>query len=399
VVGAEVLVDGLFKKPEGDFGPYLIVAMSGAEFRPLAAFVDLDLVAVDLSASRLRALPEMAFYGCNQLAAVAFPLELEVIGPKCFVACDRLQVVDLAATQLKALGNGAFAACDVTRVSVPASLRDIGSLVFASTPLKILDLSACEGICIGDKPGRSLVEVALPRKGFAAAAKAFLLGSRVEVLRADVGEAEISALFPLLSGWGIDKLCVVSPRLGECEWQRPQESALHEVMDPVAVTVPVTMTITAWRKFPDEWLPFLRVIDLSGLAVERLPRGVTLEGLAWLERAVLPTVLRKLPMNFFRGCWRLKSIDTDYTALEEIGFCACEECTSLAAFAFPPTVRKIDGAFGGTSITRIDLANTAVESVSVWAMIFLVELTLPRCCVLDIQHIGSVSGIPHPFAP
>jgi hypothetical protein len=89
VVGAEVMVNGLFKKPTGLVGAYLIVAVEGAEFGPMAAYREGDLIAVDLSASGIRTLPEQAFYKCIQLAAIAFPPEWESIGEQCFLGLRR----------------------------------------------------------------------------------------------------------------------------------------------------------------------------------------------------------------------------------------------------------------------------------------------------------------------
>jgi hypothetical protein len=99
--------------------------------------------------------------------------------------------------------------------------------------------------------------------------------------------------------------------------------------------------------------------------------------------------LRKLPGGFFRGCWRLSSIDTRYTALEGIENAACEGCRSLTAFEFPPAVHILENAFGGTSITTLDLSGTAAEEVSVYRMVSLVDLVLPRRC-----NLGGIGGVP-----
>jgi hypothetical protein len=298
-------------------------------------------------------------------------------------------VVDLGFTRLKALGSRALSRCGATQVSVPASLRDIGCEAFSRTPLRILDLSACANVCVTRDQTNVLVDLSLPGRGFAAAAKAFLPGSAIAVLRADVGQVEINKLFPHLDGWGLEKLCVVSSSMGKYEWQRSGQSALVGLTDPVMVTAPASVTMTAWREMPVGWEPFLRVIDLSGLAIETLPYGASLEGLVWLDGAVLPTGLRVLPKYFFGGCWRLSSIDASRTALQKIGFGACEACRSLAVFAFPSSVREVPYAFDGTSIQVIDLTDTMAEEVSVDGMIFLVDLVLPRRCVL-----GMALGVP-----
>jgi hypothetical protein len=301
-----------------------------------------------------------------------------------------LHVVDLGATQLKTLGDCVFRECGVTRVSVPASLRKMNWDVFRYTPLKMLDLSACAGVKVEGRQIHSLVELWLPFKGFAASAEAFLPGSGIEVLQADVGRAEIGELFPRLAACGLDKLRIVSSRAEEVEWRRVREPVLAELTDPPTVTAVSSVKMTEWREMPVEWKPFLRTIDLSGLTLELLPRGATFEGAVWLEGVVLPTGLRVLPRNFFRGCWRLSSVDTSRTALEKIEGGACDECRPLIAFVFPPTFsEKAWSAFSGTSITNMDLSSTMVEQAAVCGMMFLVELVLPRRCVMQ-----GVWGVP-----
>jgi hypothetical protein len=92
-------------------------------------------VAIDLWASGSRTRPLSAFRWCTQVAAVAFTPELESIGKWSFSR----QVVDLAATELKTMKHAAFARSSVTRVSIPASLREMRERVFESTPLLSLD--------------------------------------------------------------------------------------------------------------------------------------------------------------------------------------------------------------------------------------------------------------------
>jgi hypothetical protein len=389
VVGSEVLVNGKFKTPTGVVGPYFFVAVAGTEFGDGTMDSDRDLVAVDLSTTGIRELPESVFSHSSELAAVAFPPELESIGFGCFFRCAALRVVDLGVTQLKMIGDAAFFGSGVTQVSVPASLWKLGANVFEHTPLKLLDLSACDGIRVDGSQTNSLVELSLPFGGFAAAAEAFMPGSRVEVLRADVDKVAINELLPHLDGLGLDKLRIVSSLVGEYEWQRPDKPALVELTDPEAVTTSASVKLTAWRGIPIEWKPFLRFIDLSGLVVEVLPDGATLNDLVWLEGVVLPTGLQELPTSFFARCSRLSSVDTGRTALEYIGEYACEECKSLAAFAFPRTVRILEAPSDGTSITTIDLTSTLAEEVLICNMFFLVDLVLPRRCV-----VTGLEGVP-----
>jgi hypothetical protein len=80
VFGAELGVSGVFKKPETFVGPYFIVAVEGAQFPLSVCSGDSDLVAVDLSGSRMRELASWVFTGCSRLAAVTFPPEFVEMG-------------------------------------------------------------------------------------------------------------------------------------------------------------------------------------------------------------------------------------------------------------------------------------------------------------------------------
>jgi hypothetical protein len=314
---------------------------------------------------------------------------LESIGERCFLGCTALQGTDLAATRLRKLDGMAFGWSAVVRVSVPASLREMGLGEFIDTPLKLLDLSACAGIRVGPQAGAQSMDLTLPREGFAEAAKAFALFTVVNVFRADVDQADVNEILPLYDEWGVDRLQVVSPRIGVSEWHRAQQPVVVELTEPVVVTSPAAVTMTAWRPAPVEWKHCLRTIDLSGVVLDLLPVGSSLRGCRLLERAVLPARLRVLPRDFFYGCVRLKSIVAGVTTLEEIRVSACGRCRSLAAFPFPPTLRKLEAPFLGTSIAMMDLSGTAAESVEILGMVFLAELILPRRCVLV-----QVSGVP-----
>jgi hypothetical protein len=340
---------------------------------------------VDLSASRIRTVPERVFAWCFRLAAVAFPAELESIKGSCFLGCDALQLIDLSATQLGTLGDFVFFACGVTHVWFPASLRKIGEHCFESTSLKVLDLRACAGVIVAPGMRCEVTELWLPREGFAGAARAFLPGSRVEVLEGDVDAKEVAELRALLGGWGIDKLRVVSRRFPPYQWRGVRQLAtLVPLTDPVTLTRAAAVTMTTWRKIPDNQLRFVRSLDLSGLVIEWLPNRAKLGEMVWLQRAVLPATLRELPRLFFERCWRLEVVETDgCTALETIEWGAFLGCRSLAAFGFPPTVRELSNAFIGTSLTVLDLRETAAESAAVGGLPYLEELLLPRRCVLE----------------
>jgi SAM-dependent methyltransferase len=395
VFGAELVVSGTFKKPETLVGPHFIVAVEGAQFPSEACNRDSDLVAVDLGRSGMRKLSDWVFECCSHLAAVAFPAELATIGGACFRCCTALEIIDLAATTVEEILGEAFADSGVVRVSLPASLREVDLSAFWGIPLASLDLGASASLAILNNPklgsnGLEMAELGLPREGFAALAEALLPGSPIEVLHADVDASEIEQLLPRLDEWGIDRLRVVSPRVEEpFEWVGwgPRRRAVA-VFDPEFLTTLSAVTLTVWRSFPKDQRGFVRSIDLS--AVDELPRWETLSGSFLLESVILPARSRVLPSRFVESCPRLSNVETaGCGALEAIQWYVFEGCRSLREFVFPSMIRMVRSAFGGTSISCLDLSATRAESILVGNMKFLMQLVLPRRCLLR-----CASGLP-----
>jgi hypothetical protein len=148
------------------------------------------------------------------------------------------------------------------------------------------------------------------------------------------------------------------------------------------------VTLAFWGQVPKEQLRFVRSIDLSALG--ELPVYETLSGSSFLESVILPARIRVIPRFFFAQCPRLSHVGTtDCVALEEIEWNAFLGCHNPSKFDFPLTVRRVDMAFGETSIVRLDLSETRAESVEAQGMSFLELLALPRRCILK-----SAFGLP-----
>jgi hypothetical protein len=391
VFGAELTVSGWFKKPETLVGSYFIVAVDGAKFPHRACRDDSDLVALDLSNSRLREVPAEAFAFCGRLAAVAFPAALVTIGRACFQCCTALATVDLAATRVEEFCPLAFIHTGLARVTLPASFRQLPLTALGGTRLTALDLSASASVELIMRDGDRLEvrELRLPREGFAVWAWNLLPGSRIEVLYADVDASEIERLLRRLDDWAIDRLQVVSPRLEEpFQWVGSSPPWCVEVFDPGIVTEPSAVTVTVWRGIPRVGLNFVQSIDLS--MVDDLSYYGTLSGAFFLESVILSAGLRVLPQQFFERCPRLSHVEaTGRVKLEEIEWHAFNACRSLREFVFPLSIREVKSAFGGTSIVRLDLTGTDAEAICVSSMKFLEQLVLPRRCILR-----GASGLP-----
>jgi hypothetical protein len=383
VFGAELRVSGVFKKPETLVGSYFIVALEGAKFPWQACRGESDLVAVDLSNSRMREFADGVFERCGRLAAVAFPAELVNSGWQTFWCCTALTTVDLASTAVEKIDALSFAWSGLVRMSFPTSLRRLRVSALNGTPLAVLDLSMSADVtvkCDMHGQGLDVTELRLPQKGFAELAAALLRDSRVRVLYADVDMADIEQLLLRRNECAIDRPRVVSPRLGEpFEWVRSTE-----VTDPALLGVAPTF----WGQVPKDQLRFVRSIDLSALG--ELHASETLSNLSFLESVILPARIRVVSVSYFQYCWRLSHVGTtDCVVLEEIGWNAFLACRNLREFVFPVTVRKVGSAFAGTSIVRLDLSETRAESLDAQGMKFLERLVLPRRCVLK-----SALGLP-----
>jgi hypothetical protein len=258
--------------------------------------------------------------------------------------------------------------------------------------LAVLDLSASVKLAVVRDiycHGFQVTELRLPRSGFAALAAMLLPGSRVEVLYADIDAADIEQLLPQLDEWAIDRLRVVSPRSqGPFEWAGSPPSRSVAISNPAILNAPSAVTLTSWRRFPMPQLRFVRSFDLS--ALDELPKGEALSGSFFLESVILPARLRALPSHFFMRCPRLSHVGTaDCVALEVIELDAFQDCRSLRGFAFPLMIRRVCRAFGGTSISCLNLSETRAESVELEDMQFLERLVLPRRCILK-----SARGLP-----
>jgi hypothetical protein len=275
---------------------------------------------------------------------VSFPDELEEIGEYCFLDCASLVEVDLSNTCLEEVEEASFWKSGVIRLSLPATLKWFCNSALVATPLKMLDLTMCAGLTAADTYYRLEVkELLLPRRHFAELTRELLPGSRVEVLYADICIDEAKRLVRKLDTWGIDRLRIVSRRLGApLEWRGVARPRLESVTNPGELIAPSAVFITAWRTFGHGELGFLRSIDMSTLPLAEFPDGATLSNCSRLESAILPTGLKVLPVCFFRSCWRLSHVDTSgCTVLEVIGGSACEGCRSLNMFDFPRTIREV----------------------------------------------------------
>jgi hypothetical protein len=200
---------------------------------------------------------------------------------------------------------------------------------------------------------------------------------------------QIDELLLWLPERGCDQLRIISRRVGEIDWRRSRGENIIDLTEASTVTTPAWLRVKEFHPNLAQLRQYIRVVDLSEVTMELMPDGEKFICLRELETVIMPSGLRVLPRNMFRGCWRLSSVDTSRTSLERMEPGVCGDCVALTHFSFPSTVRYIgdlcipDGeAFIGSAIAKMDLSDTLLEHVSICEMAFLEELILPRRCVL-----------------
>ena len=96
-----------------------------------------NLCTVNLDEAVTLALPDSAFYGCDNLTYVSLPITLPAISRYCFAKCGKLNEVTIH-RMVNSIGQNAFSGCfGLIRIELPNSLRHIGANAFNScTTLK-----------------------------------------------------------------------------------------------------------------------------------------------------------------------------------------------------------------------------------------------------------------------
>ncbi|NPD90992.1 C10 family peptidase [Xylanibacter muris] len=102
-----------------------------------------NLCTIDLNEAVTLALPDSAFYGCDNLTYVSLPITLPAISRYCFAKCGKLNGV-MIHNMVNSIGQNAFSGCfGLIKIELPKSLRHIGANAFNScTTIKTIVVPA-----------------------------------------------------------------------------------------------------------------------------------------------------------------------------------------------------------------------------------------------------------------
>ncbi|MFI3329896.1 MAG: leucine-rich repeat protein [bacterium] len=114
------------------------------------AFINTQLVSIDLSNTNLNNIKSYAFYNCTNLINITLPDSLEVIGSYAFYNTS-LSEIDLSNTSIGILNSNTFASSKLEVIKLPNSLELIRDNVFNNSLLKTIDLSNTVVNQIGEK--------------------------------------------------------------------------------------------------------------------------------------------------------------------------------------------------------------------------------------------------------
>lgn len=109
---------------------------------PSYAFGNCHSLEIKKLPSSLVTIGKYAFAGCSNIETIVFPEKLETIGRSCFAGCTELIAVDLSKTKITNIQNNLFFECDkLERVGLPIKLKRIGPGAFKNcNMLSVIDL-------------------------------------------------------------------------------------------------------------------------------------------------------------------------------------------------------------------------------------------------------------------
>lgn len=260
-------------------------------------------------------LPPYLFFGCDSLRNVSFsePSSLRKIETWAFWGCDSLKQIELPAS-LDSIGDYAFFECNVENVTIPESVRSMGSACFASNKIADLRVNFNAVNC-------STSSIAGPFH--------YLQSNLVEIKFGDKVKSIPQGL------------CNGAEKLTEIKLPASLESIGDYAFGGCIGLITVELTNIGSGAFS----------NCVGLAVVKFPKslisigGAAFSGCTGLKSELtIPKNVESVGMSAFRGCTGLKTvtIESSETLLETYAFSDCTNIKTVNVFSILPPIGTDD---------------------------------------------------------
>lgn len=294
----------------------------------------------------------------ESISSVIFPKSLAIIGSHAFYNCNKLKEI-VFPDGLKCIEEYAFGKSGLEKISLPASLEEVGSEAFSETPWITSQpngpvyagnwLLTNKGVSEDNQN----IEIKEGTTHIADGALAGLKISTVSLPQSlkSIGKNAFLQCFGLTS--------IIIPNSVESIG----EMAFYQCIDLTSVKLPDQLKSIVNKLFED-------CSELESVVipenVERVGESA-FNGCAKLQSVTFPSNLKAIDYCAFYGCHKLQTIDLPEN-LQSIGCYAFYECSSLSSIHLPNNLETIgqNAFYGCRGLTSIIIPNS-VRTIGSWA--------------------------------
>lgn len=295
---------------------------------------------------------DSAFYHCPALTSIRLSDKLDSIAPGTFSYCYSLKDVVLP-DKVTSIGEGAFQSCtSVTAIDLPSGLALIGICAFSDTALRSVTIpSGVRSMDAAFSGCQELTNVIVSDGVTAISNNMFSSCKKLTDVSLPESVKTIGdGAFSYCDALSYIRIPDSVTEIGSC--------AFYESHALSKIDMPKTMKVLGEGAF----------CNCSALVSVVIPEGITeladssafgmFQGCTSLESVVIPGSIRKIGMNAFSCCSSLSSV-TIPDSVKEIGYSAFAACTGLISVVIPDSVEIIGdyaflSCFGLTSIVLPD---------------------------------------------
>ena len=326
--------------------------------------------------SPVTAIASRAFYNNDNITGIYFNGGVETIGDEAFYGCESLKNLQLS-DSIKTIGEMAFYSTELTSVTLPASVTEIGtnafgfcaSLVSFETPRTNPAYQTIDGN-LYSKDGKVLIQYAIGKDD-----DSFAIPDGVETVKHDafasswLKRISVPASVKVIEDGAFRYLVMSLVEISVDDSNTVYRSRNGDLYTADGTTLLQYAAGKTNKTFtlPDDVRTIADGAFHQAVELEEVTFSASLTsigegafvGCRSLVRAVLPAALESIGENAFSGCTSLKEV-TISASVESIGVNAFNGCTALTSVTFEETS---GWTAGGRSLASDSLANDATAAV------------------------------------